>query len=35
MKFQDGCGKYLTFNKLTVVTLERSLMNKESKLPTL
>ena len=35
MRFQDGCEKDLTSNQLTVVTVERSPMTKESKVPSI
>ena len=34
-RFQDGCEKVLTSNKLTVVTLENSPVTKEAKLPSI
>ena len=34
MRFQDGCAKDLTLNKLTIVTEENSPMDYKPKVPT-
>ena len=33
MRFQDGCEKYVTYNKLTVVTVDKTPVKEEPKVP--
>ena len=33
MRFQDGCEKYVTYNKITVVTVDKTPVKEEPKVP--
>ena len=35
VRFQYGCEKYITFNQTTIVIVEKSPVNEESKMPTI
>ena len=35
VRFQDGCDNYLTLNQITTVTVEKRLVTKEAKVPTI